>query len=850
MCGGGAKNSHETPACCKSASLRRSTGGAGGIKERGTNGLYERGNLCGDLEQNISSGLCKAAMCGDCRLCEAESSAGARQRHAAEEALRPDYPGERRFVEFAHRTRKSTTYVRLADVAALVTKPIAHSHVIMAVLDGELLRNPIGDEVGVDHVPLGWLKEKRPEAFGGEAKVNRRPDKAAAREQRKYEVEKVVKCGLHGHLLQKSLEGAIRDRVRAVSESTNRAGLMLLDIVLRNLDRGSALPEFDQTFFRRLLLCDRTDQHVSECLEDAFASFPMTERFKGDGQLYSSAAKAIDTNFKNSVVFAFEARQKRYVTLWCSKDPEARGEPWPIIKAINLWGTPEEVTAEGEKFVNSERSSMGLGARASVTATWLKGTIETVLKTYRRWLSYLEDNEGKLFCLTPIWSIKSHFIKFDTDAMFGLMNAEELYRGNHDAFKDDSVTQFESVFKLQGLACKDWTFSRMVETDGVALCVHFRRPKTEQEIRDMKAKEAEKAKNKVIAADKKSVRERSPERVQREFAEAKAAKKLAAKQRTKEKAKARYEAKKAGTYKPAKDAKPPTADEATTAPSIPRPVLKDGDLSQDPGNNPNVSYTVHIVNGKKVRRRFTIGRYYTEGGVKRHQRRTAGWLQSVQAEQDTLDDISLKTSVHACVRAHIRRYAAVHKALWDEKTKSRWARGRLDTYIRKPKALDKFFKEIKKDGPVLRSFYGGASCSSTIPGTKPAPKTLCLRRARKAFPGTTMVDEYLTTQCCWKCLGKTQQVARMVGGHVRVVRGLVYCDSSTCGCFRDRDFQGAMNIMACGVGPRPTELARTEGHVRRTDKRFLPAPMKKQCVLRRTSRPRLRMLLAAGLSQN
>lgn len=802
-------------------------------------------------------------MCGSCGTHAidpgggvAESSAGARQLQAllaeiSGEAM-SDFAEEFQPEQFSHATRKKDTFVRLEDVAARLSKPVKKTNIVMAVLDGDVLRKPKAGETVHDYVAVKWLQDKHPEAFGLEAIKSCRPDKAEAKERSKYEVERATKCALQKHLLQKSLLPAIRERVRAVSESTNRAGLMLLDIIMRSLDRCSAFPKLDQTFFRHLLLGDMSDPFVAESFAEAFSTFPRTTRFAGDGQPYSSAARDMMTNFYNSIVFAFEPRQKRYIKLWCSQDPAARGEAWPIIKAINNWGTMETLTAEGERFVAAERAH--LDNPSSITSSWLKGNVETVIKTYRRWLQYFEENDAKLFCLTPIWSIKSHFVEFDTDAMHGLMHAEGLYKGNLASFRSDPQhieEQFLSVFSTKGLASKEWKFSMNVQTDGVALCVHFKRQKSDDEIANMKIKAAERAKNNVVAAEKKAARERSPERLQREFEEAKALKKLAAekkKEAKKEEAKklraAKREAKKNGVPEEPKADKP--KDEAPEA--APRPVLQDGDLSQDPGNNPNITYTVHMVNGKMIKRRMTIGRYYTEGGVKRLQHRTSVWQKNVQAEHDILDEVSLKTSSHAHVRAHVRRYATVHLAIWNEKTKSRWARGRFDTYIRKPKALDTFFKQIKKDGPVLRSFYGGASCSSSIAGTKPAPKSQCLQRAKHAFPGTEMVDEYLTTQLCWKCLERTQQVAYVEGGRTKTVRGLVYCDSSTCGCFRDRDFQGAMNIMACGIGPRPAELARTEGHVRRTDKRFIPAPMKKQCALRRNY-TLLCIRLAADLSQ-
>ena len=96
-----------------------------------------------------------------------------------------------------------------------------------------------------------------------------------------------------------------------------------------------------------------------------------------------------------------------------------------------------------------------------------------------------------------------------------------------------------------------------------------------------------------------------------------------------------------------------------------------------------------------------------------------------------------------------------------------------------------------------------------------------------AFGGEEAVDEHLTTQCCWKCGARCQPVAYSATGvgaawrPRRGVRGLVFCDFRTCGYFSNRDFQGALNIMVCGVGPRPQHMARTAVGVKRTDYRLL-----------------------------
>jgi hypothetical protein len=770
--------------------------------------------------------------CGGCRHC----------RQAADDLDTDSNDGnfDDDLTEYIHSNRAGT-FVRLGDVAAIVTKPIPSGKVIQAVRDGCGLRRPAKGEIADDFVLAAYLRDQRPEAFGEAVKARRRADRAEARSLGKLQFERVVKCGLARHLLQKSLVQAIRVRVRAVSEATNRAGLMLLDIVMRYQGGGVPLPEMDQSFFRQLLLADRENPSVDACVADTFASFPSPQRFAGDGQLYSSAAARMVTTFGNSLVYAFEPRLRRYIKTWCKQAPEARGEPWPILKAITNWGTMEELTPEARDFVAEERSHMG--DPQTVTASWLKGNPEVVLRMYRRWLSFLENNGAKVFAIVPQFAIRSHFIKLDTVAMYGLMKAEQLFKGNLDDFKADAVTQFESVLKLDGLVAKrqGWKFSRMVETDGVALCVHFKRFKTADElIQDLRRKEA-KATSMLATAEKKAARERSPERVQREFKQAKDLRKAErdiVKERAKrEKADKRAEEAarlKAMTKEERAEEKQCLKDEAALAKEQAKmakdayaPSYEDGDLSEDPGVSPNVTYTVHIVKGKKVRRRFTIGRYNHENGVNRLQHRTGIWLRGVQKEQATLDEVSVKTASHTDVRVHVRRYAAVHAALWDEKTKSRWARGRFDTYVRKPAAVDAFYKGVKRDGAVKRHYYGNASMSSTIAGCKPAPVGLCLKRSKMAFQeiGTTMVDEHLTTQCCWKCLERTRPVANLREGRRRVVRGLVFCDSRTCGCLTNRDFNGAMNIMACGVGPRPRQLARTPVvGTKRTEVRMVTSP--------------------------
>lgn len=172
---------------------------------------------------------------------QAESSQGARLRQddADTESMR-DVHVEHLYQEFSHASRKGT-FIRAHDLARFLAKPVPKSSIVQATVEAGGIRKPRGDECPEEFVPVSFLKDHRPEVFGLAPKKVTRPDKAAAKAGRKFEQERVAKCGLHKHLSEKSLGDAIRARVRAVSEATNLAGLMLLDIVLRNIDRKSVV---------------------------------------------------------------------------------------------------------------------------------------------------------------------------------------------------------------------------------------------------------------------------------------------------------------------------------------------------------------------------------------------------------------------------------------------------------------------------------------------------------------------------------------------------------------------------------------------------------------------------------
>ena len=120
----------------------------------------------------------------------------------------------------------------------------------------------------------------------------------------------------------------------------------------------------------------------------------------------------------------------------------------------------------------------------------------------------------------------------------------------------------------------------------------------------------------------------------------------------------------------------------------------------------NISFVGQVVDGKIVTSRFTKGRYYTEGGVRQLAKRTLHWQESLDTSE--LDKVSAKTASLERLTLHLVLLGQVYDCLWIEKTKRRWARGRFNVYVMKPKAIDKFIGQVMKKGWQLCLQYDGA----------------------------------------------------------------------------------------------------------------------------------------------
>ncbi len=311
--------------------------------------------------------------------------------------------------------------------------------------------------------------------------------------------ETVVKTSLQSFLRNKRLLEEIRKRVDTFSKRLNLASVALSGI-LKECFEGygdvlhAQLPEvFNQTFICQLMVGThkaRIDDHWM--ITDYYSRYPSflrdIRRYKGDNQIYVRGSKTYITNLKNSLKMNFESRLKTYTQRF--KDIHGLSEnerkvmyskivgsaiKSPILKKTDISKNPiigKEI--EEQRRILGLKECRKLGKKSFDSETLL-------LRILRQWVAFnrfYEHHDFKLFSLTPISSIRHHFIGLDVRSLGGIYTSLEMKvpdpSDNPDAF-------WNTGFKLYALKdimkchSNGKTFSGLIETDGITICTHFKK---------------------------------------------------------------------------------------------------------------------------------------------------------------------------------------------------------------------------------------------------------------------------------------------------------------------------------------------------------------------------------------
>ena len=342
-----------------------------------------------------------------------------------------------------------------------------------------------------------------------DVKIKRtRPDVAEKRASRAGTVETVVKACLLKHL-----RGADRDKIRkalalrtaAFSRRMHAASLGLLHIVQARFEGVSndqlgqvdVPPVDDQTFIRQLMLgvagADLPNPVVAALHQANPEYLVSAPRYLGDRNIYSEGAKQYITNLTNHLrthtldylkraAYAQPDRtQQEGVAMWtmvAGMTPHCAGS-YPLRQADTL-------------FVQTCRAILGLAAPDSrINNEWLadSSNLPKVLRLFVYLNRHIATaNQGRLFSLVPVCKVRAHFVHVDTSVLNGLLREVGLVgkASSLDKFSAVADAQWRSVFAIDRLQGRNNQFTGTIQTDGVSICVHFKRPKNDIDIRNTK----------------------------------------------------------------------------------------------------------------------------------------------------------------------------------------------------------------------------------------------------------------------------------------------------------------------------------------------------------------------------
>ena len=298
-----------------------------------------------------------------------------------------------------------------------------------------------------------------------------------------------IKACLNNYLLQPFLHPTIVSWVNYISKLYVRGSLFFNIHLLRLLENHLPLPSFqkekDLTFFERCLKIgiwsnrSKFPDHELESTYNLYQKyFPPLPRLKGDNQAIQYFAGKLQTSFVNHIKYNFFQRQLNVLRLLISDRKKLK----LLQKMVNNL-IPIDLT----KFGNlSDEDKEKLSIQINLHKSFLQNNdpnqiinLKWIDRNFNRAIEYtyylqveLSNNHAKNFSIAPIATVKSHFLVIDTKILYHLLKDAKLIKNvTKEEFRADRDFYWSQCFNYQKLSKKP--FAYYIETDGVALCVHF-----------------------------------------------------------------------------------------------------------------------------------------------------------------------------------------------------------------------------------------------------------------------------------------------------------------------------------------------------------------------------------------
>jgi hypothetical protein len=616
-----------------------------------------------------------------------------------------------------------------------------------------------------------------------------RPDRALKLQQRKTFKETVVKCSFGSVLVgsneqKHDIVQAVDNRVISYSKRAvlaTRTCNLLAKQAYQDVQTAASSPFacWDTTFIRQLLLGTQGCTVIDPCVPQVFADHPellhdTNDRHILDRNVYSAAATKISTNIKNHLRVNVVKIVKRMVYT-CSpsslpddatKDEKGDERTHTLFqvcgwsqrvnlkepKKPNKKRKPDTTTTtvqpprddrERTAFIDECRRILGLRHGVSLDDGWISedDNLPGILRFFAHVLRTLEQYpDQKLFNLLPICKRKRHFITIDTYSLYGIARDANLVKKdcNLATFVANKTDQWGSIINFAKLMPKGGEFTGTIETDGVSVCIHYKRPRPLGD--DGLPITTPKKKNK----------------------------------------------KKKSTPLP--------------RPTYPIDLQETRVLSIDPGRV-NIIFAAEVLPDNKVKTyRLTRSHYYKESGITKGNANSLMWQRGLKNQLVALSETSPKGISLLAFLNFLAVDLSVATAMWEELLKKRWSQQRLRLYGGKKRVINKFFTRMRgNDKRRTIVAYGAAKLKPGGKGEISVPTSGVYKTCKEKFE-TYLVDEFRTTRVHHEDDTILRGVGRKKGDNeIEEVRGLLWCSSTRQGNskFVNRDLNGALNIRRC-----------------------------------------------------
>lgn len=343
---------------------------------------------------------------------------------------------------------------------------------------------------------------------------------------------------------------------------------------------------------------------------------------------------------------------------------------------------------------------------------------------------------NRTLTLAPLHVIRRHFVTID----------------------DTTAKTWSKAFKCEmwapEKASKKHAFTGTVSTDGVAACMHFRRPSSE-----------------VIKPPK--------ERIGRPV--------------------------KMTSTKKRKGVSQMVVSEAVIAHPNERIHADKRILALDPGRTSLatiVEYIGDYGDTKKSWKRYEYTRkqYYHEAGINGANRQSAKWNAQPEVEAARLRLTANPSKAKSVLDflAYINAVNASYEVLWGEYSKKKWNSQRFALHQGKQRSVDQFCNRLERaipgDTRPIELAYGNASFGAGGRGERCVPVKWFRDRIALRFK-VVDVDEFRSSKISYQTQEMLGKVGRIVGEEARDVRGLHWYKTNDLECkYVHRDSNAAKNI--------------------------------------------------------